>query len=315
MHNFSTFPALSSQTPPSASAELALTLLGPSTEMSQLWAQVRRLAPYVRTVLLTGAPDAGQEAVARLLLNLSPLPGRPFLALGETAAEDRLARAGVLSLLPNELFLFLPEVERLSPAAQDGLLRVLRMRRSRSFSVVAATQQDLRVLVSMGRFSAELAEALSPVRIALPALAQRLEDLPMLVSQMLAQRCQALNQPVPSVSEELLRAAMEYSWPANLGELAAAVDAMLGKSNAEGSTELRAADLQRALREARAVKPEAQPVRMMKLDDVIHEHIFAVLKACRGNKLRAAEVLGISRSTLYRMLENAAQNTSMPLAS
>lgn len=294
-------------------ANAALTLLGPSIAMAQLWAQIRRLAPHVRTVLVTGASGSGQEAVARLLLDLSPAPKRSFLVLSEAEAEERLGRLGGIHSLPNEAFVFLPEVERLSPAAQHGLLRLLRTRRSHGFSVVAAASEDLRALVSVGRFSSELAEALGSVRIAVPALKDRIEDLPMLLNQMLSVRCQTSEYAIPQLTEEFLRTAMQHTWPGNLEELAHVVDLLLAQYD-QGEV-LQLSHLQAALRSGHEPKPTPQATRMIKLDTVVQEHIYAVLRGCRGNKLRAAEVLGISRSTLYRMLDAAAQNTSMPLAS
>ena len=280
--------------------------------MSQLWAQIRRLAPHFRTVLLTGAENSGQEAVARLLLDLSPMPRRSFLVLSEAEAEERLGRPNGLHALPVDSFLFLSEVDRLSPAAQQGLLRLLRTRRSHGFSVAAAATEDLRPLVSVGRFSPELAEALGAIRIAVPSLKDRIEDLPMLLNQMFALRCQAAEHAVPQLTEEFLRAAMQYAWPGNLHELSEAVDLLLAKETEHG---LSSTDLQAAIGHLQTPKASAPPLRMIKLDTVVQEHIYAVLRGCRGNKLRAAEVLGISRSTLYRMLDAASQNTPMTLAS
>ena len=313
MHTLFIPSAPRSKAAPATSAEIALNLLGPSAAMSQLWAQIRRLAPHIRTVLLTGAAGAGQEVVARLLLDLSPMPNRSFLALSEAEAEERLGRPSSLASLPLEGFLYLPQIDRLSATAQQGLLRTLRTRRSQGFSVAASSTEDLRTLVSTGRFSAELAEALGSVRIDVPSLKDRVEDLPMLLNQMFSVRCQSTGRPVPQLTEDLLRAAMQHTWPGNLEELSAAVDHLLMQDAADYG--LRATDLQEALRSAQVTKPGTQPTRMIKLDTVVQEHIYAVLRGCRGNKLRAAEVLGISRSTLYRMLDAAAQNTSMPLAS
>ena len=294
------------------SAELSVLLLGPSTSMSNLWYQVRRLAPHVRTVLLTGPPNTGQEATAHLLLDLSPSPHRPFLHWKEAEAEERLGRVSALSTFPNEMFLFLPEVERLSAAGQNGLLRLLRTRRARGLTVVAATLEDLRALVSVGRFSGELAECLGAVRVSLPALKDRAEDIPMLLGQMLSVRCQSASRSTPQLSEDLLRAAMKHPWTGNLRELSDVADALLAEQEPTG--ELRSTDLLRALSRSQLPKlPSSPAVRMIKLDTVVQEHIYAVLRGCQGNKLRAAETLGISRSTLYRMLDAASQNTPMPL--
>ncbi len=294
--------------------ELASSLLGPSTAMSNLWSRIRRLAPHVRTVLLTGPPYAGQEAAAHLLRDLSTLPNRPFLHWKDAEAEERLSCPSTLSTLPNESFLFLPEVERLSAVSQNGLLRLLRTRRASGFTLVARTLEDLRALVSVGRFSRDLAECLGAVRVHLPALKDRAEDIPMLLSEMLSFRCRSLPGSTPQLSEELLRAAMQHPWPGNLQELSDTADALLVGERRGG--ELRAADFLRALSLAQAPGSSQTPTaRMIKLDAVIQEHIYAVLRGCHGNKLRAAETLGISRSTLYRMLDGASQNTSVSLAS
>ena len=298
----------------SSSADLALTLLGPSAAMAQLWAQIRRLAPHVRTVLLTGAPDCGQEAVARLLLDLSPGNHRGFLQLTAAKAETRLLRTAGLNSLPTDVFLYLPDIHRFSLAAQDALLRLMRMRRSRPFTVVAASPEDLRSLVDLGRFTPELADTLSSVRLAVPCLKQRQEDIPMLLSHMLSARGLETGRPAPQPTDEFLRAAMQHSWPGNLRELSRTVACLTSGSQHDG---LRAADLHGALAlQVPVLTAEPVAARLVSLDTVVQEHISAVLRACRGNKLRAAEVLGISRSTLYRMLDAAAaHNTPLSIAS
>ena len=295
---------------PTASANLGLTLLGPSPAMSQLWSQLRRLAPYVRNVLLTGEQDCGQEAVARLLLDLSPQNRRTFVQITAAEAETRLVRSTNFTTLPSDLFLYLPEIDQFSLEAQDGLLRLMRTRRSRPFTLVASTSEDLRGLAGVGRFSTELADALSCVRLAIPCLKDRPEDIPMLVSQMLSAQTENSRKPVPQVTDDFLRAAMEHTWPGNLRELARTLTTLSPTSG-----ELRAADLHRVLVTQRPHRAaESTPVRMVTLDSVVQEHISGVLRACRGNKLRAAEVLGISRSTLYRMLDGPAATEPAALA-
>lgn len=299
---------------PANSAELALSLLGPSAAMSQLWAQMRRLAPHVRSLLLTGEANCGQQAVARLLLDLSLLPHRPFIELSAAEAELHLTRNTPFSSHPAEPFLFLPDVHLLSAAAQEGLLRLMRARRARPLAVIAATGEDLRGMVSTGRFSPELADALTGVRLLLPPLRKRPEDLPMLLGHMLAARATSSEKGTPALSEDLLRAAMEHPWPGNLAELSDAVDRLLAEAD---GAELGASHFHAAI----AAEPvasrnvEPAPVRMVPLDKVVQEHIVAVLQGCRGNKLRAAEVLGISRSTLYRMLDASGPEIPLSIAS
>ncbi len=297
-----------------SSAELAVCLLGPSSAMSQLWAQMRRLAPHVRTALLTGEPDCGQEAVARVLLDLSPHAHRSFVQVTAAEAEARLLRSAGFTSLPNDVFLFLPNVDQFSPAAQDGLLRLMRTRRSRALTVIAASTEDLRALAGLGRFSSELADALGSVRIAMPSLRQRREDLPMLISHMLMGCSQRAGVPVRQTTDEFLQAAMEHTWSGNLRELNQTLTILCASPDGQA---LRAADLHRCLVAHRPQRAEAaSPARLISLDTVVQEHICAVLRACQGNKVRASEVLGISRSTLYRMLDSAsAVSTSLSMAS
>lgn len=301
--------------PTPASPDLAVALLGPSTAMAQLWGQVRRIAPHLRAALLTGAADCGQEAVARVLLDLSPNPRRSFFQLSAAEAETRLLRPAGLTAIPADLFLFIPDVHRYSAEAQRSLLQLMRMRRSRAFTVVAATVEELGSLVAVGRFSAELADALSSVRVTVPSLRERVEDLPMLLAHLLETHRTDRNRPILKPTEPFLRAAMAHPWSGNFRELVRVVEAFCASARSEA--ELSAEDLEKVLAEqSRKSSAETMPIRMVSLDTVVQEHIGAVLRACRGNKLRAAEILGISRSTLYRMLDAAsARNPSLPLAS
>ncbi len=296
-----------------SSAALALTLLGPSTAMAQLWSQMRRLAPHLRTLLLTGTADCGQEAIARLMLDLSTQPRRQFLVLPACEVEERLEWKEGVPSLPTELFLFLPDVDQLTPDAQASLLHFLRARRSPATAVVAAVPENLKTLVSLGRFSSELAEVLGTVRIAVPALNDRVEDIPMLLNHLISMRCQGKQRSVAQIAEPVLRAAMQHDWAGNLGELSEMADEMIRLTGSK--SEIALAEWTRALSMHRLPKASPIPARMIRLDTVLQEHIYSVLRACSGNKQKAADVLGVSRSTLYRMLESAARETPLALAS
>ena len=309
MNTLSTAPAAHAFT---SNAALALTLLGPSTSMAQVWSQMRRLAPHLRTLLLSGAPDCGQEAIARLLLDLSPKPRRPFLVLPACKVEEHLRRVSTAGP-STEMFLFVPDVDRLSPEAQEILLATLRIRRGNDTTVIGGSSEDLKTLVSLGRFSGELAECLGAVRIAVPTLRERAEDIPMLLNQMIGMRCQSLQRPMPQIAEPVLRAAMAHTWSGNLREFSETVDELLRLTGAKSEVGL--PEWTRALSLQRLPRATAAPVRMIHLDTVIREHIYSVLRACSGNKQKAADVLGVSRSTLYRMLDPAARDRPLALAS
>jgi len=292
-------------------------LSGTSAAIAHLRAQMRRIAPYFRTASLTGERGCGDEAVARALHEMCPLNDRAFLALNATDAEKRFATENGPVAAPTEGLLYLPEAEALSRTAQAGLLRLLREQNSRSPRVVAFVGRGLKPLISAGFFSPELAGTLGALRIALPELRDRTTDIPLLLHDCLQETCRrreitdARSRPV-YLSDEFLLAAMRSNWPGNLHQMQDVVDWLL--EHKTGGT-LNAGDLQAALdalNQASSSRPRGP--RMVRLEQVVQQHIREVLMGCNGNKLRAAEVLGISRSTLYRMLESSEAPESLRLA-
>jgi DNA-binding NtrC family response regulator len=296
---------------PTEAPEALQILVGPSPAAAHLWEQIRRVAPHFRTALLTGEAGTGADAVARALHDLSPSPWRTFNTLAPAQAEEFFARRALHSA-PVDGTLFLTGIERLSRQAQSGLLRILRHRGPHPLRLIVFASNGLRAAVSAGLFSSELASALTAVRIAIPALRERSQDIPMLLSHLLQHRAQALGKPAPPLTPAFLNAVTGYVWPGNLDQMATVLDHLVRNGNGDP---LLASSLEEAIAESVQASPGAHPeARMVKLDQVIHEHIRSVLFGCNGNKLRAAEVLGISRSTLYRMLEASVQAEPLSLA-
>jgi DNA-binding NtrC family response regulator len=277
-------------------------LAGDSPVATQLRAQVQRVAPYFRTALLCGEQGCGDAEVARALHRLSPVGGLRLAVLNAAEAEQRFARLGRMPHpLPVEGMLYLPEAGKLSRVAQLGLLAHLRGAGRLPTRVVAFAGQGLRPLVSAGAFSAELAALLESLRLMLPPLRERAQDLPLLLEHVASQLAAEADGCPPQFSAGFLEAAARLTWPGNLTQMYAVVRRLLER----GSSELlQASDLSAAL-EALAETQTGMSAgpRLVRLEQVAQEHIRAVLIGCGGNKLRAAEVLGISRSTLYRMLE------------
>jgi two-component system response regulator HydG len=229
--------------------------------------------------------------------------------LTAAAAEERFATSKLQPI--SEDFLYLRDVEQLSPAAQTGLLRLLRERSRHSLRVVAFVGRGLRPLLSAGVFNPQLAGMLSDLTIPLPSLRERKADLSSLFQAATQQASRGRPTPPPYLSDSFLQAVTSFNWPGNLEQMGV-VAAWL--SHARTGT-LQPCDLTAALdATSRTTPQDEQQVRLVPLDAVVQEHIRSVLMACNGNKLRAAEVLGISRSTLYRMLDTVTSFNPFQLA-
>jgi two-component system response regulator HydG len=280
--------------------EVVPLLSGSSAAVNLLRSQISRVGPYFRTALLTGEPGCGDEAVARALHDASPLRERVFLEL--TPAEAKLWLNGGSSAfsLATAGMIYLPQPDLLERAEQAALLRLLRTRGTNSPRLVAYAEHGLRPLVSTGTFLPELAATLGSLHISLPPLRERREDVPELFDRMLQRIAEDEQAQPPQSSPALRDALMQHSWPENLDQLQLVAQRLWKNRNGDA---LHDSDLQAALESLPQPTHDRRAVRLVRLEQVIQEHIRSVLFACGGNKLRASEVLGISRSTLYRMLD------------
>ncbi len=257
---------------------------GTSALAERLRLQVTRIAPHVRTALLTGESGSGKQTVARALHRLSGAHAAPFVAqdVEEFADDEKPAlRMGVL---------YLYGLERLEPALQGKLTRRLRMVQ-REMRVFFASRLDLRLLLATGRLRQGLGARVGALELHIPALRERLEDLDSIARGMLMQA-----GSTAAFSPEALAGLKQCTWPENLAELRRVVEQVAGREGTILPEHLPALRV--------AASSEEQNVR---LEQIMQRHVLEVLQRCAGNKLRAAEMLGISRSTLYRMLEAAAE--------
>jgi DNA-binding NtrC family response regulator len=315
---------LTTSPPESLEAPFAATdeseIVGSSTAMKRLRQQIRRIGPHFRTVLVSGEAGTGKELVARALHRMSPASGGPFVichaaaieeALGESKGSDR--RAGDVGRLMKRSArgtLFLDRISDMPLETQGRLLRVLmqhELAQSRinapqrmELRIVASTEEDLRILLSTGRFSQELYQRLATVDIALPPLRERMEDLPEIARYFMERFAQLYGRGICEFADKTMERMQEYRWPGNISELEDVLRNSVLQSEG-GVIESHHLPLF-----AEASEPEQSTTRAIgsvRLQDVIEHHVLRVLKDCQGNKLRASEVLGISRSTLYRMLD------------
>jgi DNA-binding NtrC family response regulator len=319
-------PSPRSSVAPSAKRD-EFGIVGSSAVMHRLRTQVRRIGPHFRTVLVSGEAGTEKELIARALHGMCQSASAPFVvchaavfddALGNrnlsAGAEDDLGR--VLRMSPRGT-LFLDEISEMPLEAQGRLLHVLekhdstqnRVESSRRMDLrmIATTCEDLRVLVSTGRFRQELYQRLATVEITVPSLSERMDDLPDLVRHFLEQLALLYGKHVSEVAEDAMVRMHRYHWPGNLRELEAVL--RNGVLQTEGGGPLGLHHLPIPREERQADRSETVVSESMRLQDVVEQHVLRVLKDCGGNKLRAAEALDISRSTLYRMLDTSAANT------
>jgi DNA-binding NtrC family response regulator len=296
--------------------------------MRRLRLQVRRIGPHFRTVLVSGEAGTGKELVARTLHGMSQGAGSPFVVCHATAFEDALGEckgavgaADLIERLMNGCrrgTLFLDGINEMPLEAQDRMLWVLRRHEAAQsrvdtsqkidLRIVASTTEDLRILVSTGRFRQELYQRLATVEVTLPPLRERMEDLSQLARCFLGRFALLYGRDVCEIADEAMGRMQRYLWPGNVRELESVL--RNGVLQSEGDV-LEAQHLPAFAEGCRPEQSTRGAVESLRLQDVVNRHVRQVLKDCRGNKLRAAETLGISRSTLYRMLDAGASLDSL----
>jgi DNA-binding NtrC family response regulator len=295
-------------------------LVGESAAIRRLRSQVERIAPYFRTALIRGEIGAGKQTVARSIHARSPGADGPFIVSNATSLAEAIACEAsspiAASLLDsaNGGTLYLDGVGELPFALQAGLVRFIRAcedRRAASYAgrsdlprpdtrIVTATHRDLRTLSAIGQFRQDLYVRLSVVEIFVPPLRQRVDDIPVLAAWLLRRLAERAGMPSKVLAQATLTQLQDRHWPNNLTELDRVV--AQAAALAEGLT-IEPRHLLSLVEPAAAHLPATPALKLERLQDVIQQHVLEVLTRCGGNKLRAAELLGISRSTLYRMLD------------
>ena len=321
--------------------EATAELVGDSQVMQRLRRDVSTVARLDVPVLILGESGTGKELVARAIhklgrpshalvsVNLAALPAGLIESelFGHTAGaytgSARQGRAGKFEMADKGT-LFLDEVGDIPMDVQIKLLRVLEERmverlgshegKRMSFRLVAATHRDIDALIDSGTFRHDLYYRISGVTLRVPPLRHRLEDLPALLSHFVHAFCQRNGLPVPKIDSGVARYLAEQPWPGNLRQLRYRIEEALVFSPSDLLT-LQAFtrnDASRRETSTGADEPRLEmtpstptvppPASAPRLKD--HERAAArrVLDECAGNKRRAAEQLGISRSYLYKLL-------------
>jgi len=319
-------------------------IIGESAVLREVLATIRQVAPSSANVLLEGESGTGKELAAHAIHNLSRRNKAKFVtvhcaALSPTLLESELfghekgaftgaheRRIGRFEQA-NGGTIFLDEVAEISPSTQVKLLRVISEERAfervggnqtlrADVRLIAATNKNLETLVREGKFRDDLFFRLHVVRVTMPPLRERKEDIPLLIRGFLRHFCKANEKPLVDLTADAMDALLTYNWPGNVRELRTAIEH--GVVMATGP-KITVRDLPMALRQAAgaalprgisAAKAFGEKSSPLDIRETEKKLIMQALATTNGNVTAAAKKLGISRRTLHRKINemNAAKS-------
>lgn len=272
-------------------------IAGGSGGWRKLLVQAEMVAPHLQIAAIEGEQGSGKQTIARYLHARSALARAPFQRhdarawLGSEASRTSLAG-----------FVYLDRVDLLTAGQQAQLLEALRTvqdpGRGRAV-LVASSRVSLRHLASQGKIAPELAFRLTAVRFTVPPLRHRREDIAPLAQLLLDQICSRYQQPRVALGSGALARLIQHNWPGNVRELTSVLESAVFEAH-DGL--IRPEDLPASNSEFEAGSKLAAATENLDLHTVIRHHVRYVLDLNQGNKLRSSRQLGISRSTLYRIL-------------
>jgi two-component system, NtrC family, response regulator HydG len=309
-------------------------MVGRSPAMQELFDTIRRLAPHLRTVLVTGETGTGKELVAKALHRLGPRRDRRLVTLNCAAVVETLFESELFGHVrgaftgANEtkvgLFehadagtIFLDEVGELPMGLQAKLLRAveygevqrvgaLEIRRS-DVCVIAATNRDLLTEVADGRFRSDLYYRLGILELYLVPLRERREDIPYLTAVFIRECAERLKRPIVGMTAAAERLLQTAPWPGNVRQLRHVIEraCLMADGRMLSERELQSAMSSGTIAPSRVpvLRPAPVKAEASKLSAAQRDQIVRVLQQVRGNKTAAAHELGISRRSLYRWID------------
>ena len=301
-------------------------LIGDSAAMRQVLAMVDRVASLPSHVLITGESGTGKDVVARAIHGRGSRAGAPFVpincaAIPEPLLESELfghVRGAFTGALDNkegllktagEGTVFLDELGDMPVPIQAKLLRAVESREIQPVGstrriqvqarVLAATNRDLRAEAEQGRFREDLYYRLAVVEIRVPPLRERREDIPLLANHFVEKYAAELGRDVRGIERDALRLLTSHGWRGNVRELSNAIERAVIFATGDQVT---AADLPEHVRAATPAEPESATSLREATAEFERAHILRVIEQCGGNKRKAARVLGLGVTSLYRKL-------------
>lgn len=311
-----------------ADAGIEHSMVGESPRMRQVYQLIAKVAPTDSSVLISGESGTGKELVARAIHQNSKRSGKPFIAvncaaLTETLLESELfghekgAFTGALAQRKGRLeiadggTLFLDEIGELSAPLQVKLLRVLQEREfervggTRTIKVdirlLTATNRNLEELITQGLFRQDLFYRLNVLRLEMPPLRQRQEDIPLLAKYFAVKYGEKCNRKITSISSEAQKRLLSYDWPGNVRELENAIEraVVLGSSDVILLEDLPEAILETETRTTSAPTKYHEAVAHTK-----KQVILQAMDQAKGNYTDAAKLLGVHPNYLHRLIRN-----------
>ncbi|MCL5022704.1 MAG: sigma 54-interacting transcriptional regulator [Nitrospirae bacterium] len=293
-----------------------------SPKMKEVLSMVRKVTDAPSSILIYGESGTGKELIARAIHFNSTRKDKPFIAVNCAAIPETLLESELFGYVKGAftgassdkkgLFeaadggtILLDEVEAMTKNLQVKLLRVLQDRTffkvgsavpfSVDVRVLAATNQELEEEVKAKRFREDLYYRLNVIKIDLPPLRERAEDIPLLIRYFISRHSQRLNKSVRRASDEVLDILLNHSWPGNIRELENMIERAVVVAETD---EIRKEDL------PIDIATHYNDVRKFwSLENVEREHILKILTVVRGNKSKAARLLGLDVTTLWRKLK------------
>lgn len=302
-------------------------MAGRSPAMQQLFSQMRHTARHLRVAAIEGEPGTGKMLAARALHEFGLDPRLPFvpcpaarffdsqnsLALASGGSSSKAEFTAIPALRQSAGgTLVLTRIDELSSAHQARLLEflqwidhqhILRILDPIPRQILCLSSRGLRQMAAAAALRADLANRLTAIRFALPPLRERREDIPLLADLFTQRFSETHGKPIRGLGPQTLPHLVRHAWPGNVRELESVICSAALTCQSQWIRPIDLPPLNAApliQHPPRVAAPEDDP----NLDRAILRHIHRVLARVEGNKLRAARLLGISRSTLYRLLES-----------
>jgi len=304
------------------------SLVGEGAKMKEIFQFLARVAPSESTVLIEGESGTGKELAARALHRNSHRGNKPFVAINcaaipETLLESDLfghergaftgaavQKKGRLEVAEGGV-VFLDEIGELAPALQVKLLRVLQEREFErvggthtikvDIRLIAATNRDLNEAVRTGQFRQDLYYRLAVVRLTMPPLRERREDIPMLTRHFLQKYAKRSKVKPKPVSREAMAALVNYEWPGNVRELENAIERALVMGSADM---VRLEDLPESLLEQESAAEMHEGKYHASVKELKKQLIIDAVEQTGGNYVEAAGILGVHPNYLHRLIRN-----------